>query len=163
MTINLLHDHKAAVTTLDRRSMSQARKKGMRCYKQSILMSLPSIRKQHILPRSPPKTVLLISHRPELHHTASSNCMGIWESKYFTFLVSNLEMSKEEGAGSGCRISHPQCVSQTTGSSKCLQSSLCSVSLPDAFVMNPHPDLIAHGFILAATILLLNPCRNFNY
>lgn len=77
MTINLLHDHKAAVTTLDRRSMSQARKKGMRCYKQSILMSLPSIRKQHILPRSPPK--------PSCLYLIGQNCitrpaLTAWES-----------------------------------------------------------------------------------
>ena len=45
----------------------------------------------------------------------------------------------------------------------CFLSFLFSLSLPNAFWMNPHPDLIAHHFVLAITILLFNPCMGFNY
>lgn len=162
-TINLPHDHKAAVTTPNRIFMSKVRKKRMICYKQTIVnvISFPSIRKQHILPRSPqniPAYISLARTVPPGQLSSHGN-LGRRVISFFQALMQTWVRKLGIAAGLG---TDGVCV--TNDWLICFQSSLFSLLFPDAFgVRPPHPHVVARGFILAVTTLLLNPCRDFNY
>lgn len=136
MTIRWPHDHEAAVTLQTEHPCARQEIKGWDIKSKAP----PSVRKQHILPRSPQHSPLhLIGQNC---HMADSNGLGIWESKYVVFLVSDVEVSKEEG-GWEWLLDYPPTVCVANNWLICFHSSLV-----DHFLM-------PFGWILTLVLLLL--------